>query len=221
MRSIISAGYQTEPYNILDIPVGERQSLSRERVARIRRPRPPRHLMTVDMTVTQVDSTTESVHDTFPINGTDYVELYVGNAKQSALYYQSAFGYELVAYQGPETGVRDRASYLVVQNKIRLLLTTPLGPEGAVADRVRQHGDGVHDIALWVDDARDAFQKAVERGAEPAKGKRKSQIDEYLEFYHGPGVQRLAPATNDIIQPVGASAPDLHETGAGSADVVL
>ena len=105
-------------------------------------------------------------HDTFPINGTDYIEFYVGNAKQSALYYQAAFGYQLVAYQGPETGVRDRASYLLVQNKIRIVLTSPLGPDGAIADHVRRHGDGVRDIALWVDDARDAHAKAIERGAE-------------------------------------------------------
>jgi 4-hydroxyphenylpyruvate dioxygenase len=108
------------------------------------------------------------VHDTFPINGTDYIEFYVGNAKQSALFYQAAFGFQLIAYRGPETGVRDRTSYLLVQDKIRLLLTSPLGPEGPIADHVRRHGDGVHDIALWVDDARDAYQKAVERGAEPA-----------------------------------------------------
>jgi 4-hydroxyphenylpyruvate dioxygenase len=250
----------------------------------------------------------------------------VGNAKQAAHYYQSAFGFQLVGYRGPETGVRDRVSYLLVQNKIRLLLTTALGPDGPIADHVRKHGDGVRDIALWVDDARDAFRKAVERGAkpvqeprvekdesgeivraaiaiygdtihslverrnykglfmpgfaakkphyqasptglqyvdhcvgnvelgqmnvwvgfyekvmgfknlisfddedisteysslmskvmsngnekikfpinEPAKGKKKSQIDEYLEFYRGPGVQHLALATNDIVQTVTA-----------------
>ena len=265
-------------------------------------------------------------HDTFPINGTDYIEFYVGNAKQSALYYQAAFGYQLVAYQGPETGVRDRVSYLLVQNKIRIVLTSPLGPDGVIADHVRRHGDGVRDIALWVDDARDAHAKAIERGAEstseprvmrdekgevviaaikiygdtihslierrnyrgtflpgfqaresrfkpaptgllhvdhcvgnvelgkmnvwvefyervmgfknlisfddqdisteysslmskvmsngnerikfpinePAKGKKKSQIDEYLEFYRGPGVQHLAFATDDIIATVSA-----------------
>jgi 4-hydroxyphenylpyruvate dioxygenase len=265
-------------------------------------------------------------HDTFPINGTDYIEFYVGNAKQSALYYQAAFGYQLAAYLGPETGVRDRVSYLLVQNKIRLVLTSPLGPDGGIAEHVRRHGDGVRDIALWVDDARDAYAKAVERGAEsayapqvmrdeqgevtvagikiygdtihslverrnyrgtflpgfqpresrftpeptgllhvdhcvgnvelgkmnvwvsfyervmgfknlisfddqdisteysslmskvmsngnerikfpinePAIGKKKSQIDEYLEFYRGPGVQHLALATDDIIATVSA-----------------
>jgi len=110
-----------------------------------------------------------SATDTFPINGTDYIEFYVGNAKQSALYYRAAFGFELAGYRGPETGVRDRASYLLVQNKIRFVLTSPLGPEGPIADHVARHGDGVRDLAFWVDDARDAFQKAVERGAEPVQ----------------------------------------------------
>jgi 4-hydroxyphenylpyruvate dioxygenase len=108
-------------------------------------------------------------HDTFPINGTDYVEFYVGNAKQAAHYYQSAFGFQMVAYRGPETGTRDRASFLLMQGKIRLVLTTPLSPDGPIADHVRKHGDGVRDIALWVDDARDAYNKAVERGAKSVR----------------------------------------------------
>src|SRR5688500_9458085 len=103
--------------------------------------------------------------DVFPINGTDYVEFFVGNAKQAAIFYQSAFGFQLVGYRGPETGVRDRVTYLLTQGKIRLLLTSPLGPDGPIADHVRRHGDGVRDIALWVDDARDAYQKAIARGA--------------------------------------------------------
>ncbi len=271
------------------------------------------------------------VHDTFPINGTDYIEFYVGNAKQAAHYYRSAFGFQLVAYRGPETGVRDRASYLLQQDKIRFLLTTAIRPDLSseaqkIAEHVSKHGDGVRDLALWVDDARDAFEKAVERGArpvhepvvhhddqgeivvaaiaiygdtihslverrnyrglfmpgfmavhpqyspkgvglkyvdhcvgnvelgkmnewvefyahvmgfrnlltfddktisteysslmskvmangndrikfpinEPAKGKKKSQIDEYLEFYQGPGVQHMALATDDIIGTVTA-----------------
>ena len=266
----------------------------------------------------------EQSHDVFPINGTDFLEFYVGNAKQAAHYYQGAFGFQMVGYRGPETGVRDRVSYLLVQNKIRLVLTSPQGPDGPIADHVRKHGDGVRDIALWVDDARDAYDRAVERGAksvhepkvekdengelvraaiaiygdtihslverrnykglfmpgfvprkphyqaaetglqfvdhcvgnvelgqmnvwvgfyekvmgfknlisfddadisteysslmskvmsngnekikfpinEPAKGKKKSQIDEYLEFYRGPGVQHLALATSDIVHTV-------------------
>jgi 4-hydroxyphenylpyruvate dioxygenase len=267
--------------------------------------------------------------DTFPINGTDYIEFYVGNAKQAALYYRAAFGFQLVGYRGPETGVRDRASYLLEQGKIRFVLTTAIRPDLSddarrIADHVYEHGDGVRDIALWVDDARDAHAKAVERGAvsvqeptvyrdadgevvvagfriygetihslverknyrglfmpgyvamsphhapasvglkyvdhcvgnvelgkmnhwvdfyahvmgfrnlltfddktisteysslmskvmangndrikfpinEPASGKRKSQIDEYLDFYKGPGVQHMALATDDIIATV-------------------
>jgi 4-hydroxyphenylpyruvate dioxygenase len=270
-----------------------------------------------------------AAHDTFPINGTDYIEFYVGNAKQAALYYRSAFGFQLVGYRGPETGVRDRASYLLQQGKIRFVLTTAIRPDLSpdahrIAQHVYDHGDGVRDIALWVDDARDAFTKAVERGAraeqeptvmrddegeiviasfriygetvhslverrnyrglfmpgyvavsphyappdvglqyvdhcvgnvelgkmnewvdfyahvmgfrnlltfddktisteysslmskvmangndrikfpinEPAQGKRKSQIDEYLDFYKGPGVQHMALATDDIIRTV-------------------
>jgi len=130
------------------------------------------------MTATQMDSATESVHDTFPINGTDYIEFYVGNAKQAARFYQGTFGYQLVAYRGPETGVRDRVSYLLIQNKIRLVLTSPLGPEGEIAEHVHRHGDGVRDIALWVDDARDAYEKAVERGAESAYEPRVARDDQ-------------------------------------------
>ena len=130
------------------------------------------------MTVTQMDSATESVHDTFPINGTDYIEFYVGNAKQAARFYQGTFGYQLVAYRGPETGVRDRVSYLLIQNKIRLVLTSPLGPDGEIAAHVHRHGDGVRDIALWVDDARDAYEKAVERGAESAYEPRVARDDQ-------------------------------------------
>ena len=277
-------------------------------------------------------STLESAappQDTFPINGTDYIEFYVGNARQASHYYRAAFGFQLVAYRGPETGTRDRASYLLQQGKIRFVLTTPIRPDLSddarrIANHIFHHGDGVRDIALWVDDARDAFQKAIERGAEPvqeplvmhdeegdiviasfkiygetihslverknyrglfmpgyravaphyappdaglqyvdhcvgnvelgkmnvwvefyanvmgfrnlltfddktisteysslmskvmangndrikfpinepAKGKRKSQIDEYLDFYKGPGVQHMALATDDIIKTV-------------------
>ena len=275
--------------------------------------------------MTTIASPAPSVaHDTFPINGTDYIEFYVGNAKQSAMFYRTAFGFDLLAYRGPETGVRDRASYLLQQDKIRFVLTSPIGPEGPIAEHIRLHGDGVRDLAFWVDDARDAHAKAVQRGArsvqeptvmkdadgevviaaiatygdtihsiverrnytglflpgfvpksspfkaaptglkyvdhcvgnvelgkmnewvefysrvlgffnllsfddkdisteysslmskvmsngngrikfpinEPAAGKKKSQIDEYLEFYRGPGVQHIAMATDDIVKTV-------------------
>ena len=263
--------------------------------------------------------------DFLPLNGTDYVEFYVGNAKQAAYYYRAAFGMKLAAYRGPETGTRDRASYVVQQGKIRFVLTTPLYPDSAISDHIKLHGDGVHEIALWVDDTEAAFRETTRRGArpilepavfedehgqvrlsaiaaygdtihgfverknyrgvflpgfypvegedrisrpvgllhidhmvgnvgwgqmnswvgfyrdimgfqlyqhfddsdisteysalmskvmangngrvkfpinEPAAGKKKSQIEEYLEFYHGPGVQHIAMATDDIIATV-------------------
>jgi 4-hydroxyphenylpyruvate dioxygenase len=111
----------------------------------------------------------ETVADTFPINGTDYIEFWVGNAKQASHFYRSAFGFELVAYRGPETGHRESASYLLQQDKVRFVLTTPIKAKGDIADHIRKHGDGVRDIALWVDDARSAFSLAVDRGAKPAR----------------------------------------------------
>ncbi|HEX3742963.1 MAG TPA: 4-hydroxyphenylpyruvate dioxygenase [Bryobacteraceae bacterium] len=264
--------------------------------------------------------------DFLPLNGTDHVEYYVGNARQAAYYYRSAFGFRLAAYRGPETGTRESASYVLVQNKIRLVFTTPLSPEHPAAEHVRVHGDGVRDIALWVDDAESAWRETTSRGArsvrepetlsdaggtarvasiatygdtihtfveranyqgaflpgfraveaedsvsrpvgllhidhmvgnvgwgemnrwvnfyrdvmgfrmfkhfddkdisteysalmskvmangndrvkfpinEPAEGKRKSQIEEYLDFYRGPGVQHIAMATGNIIETVG------------------
>jgi 4-hydroxyphenylpyruvate dioxygenase len=117
-------------------------------------------------TLTDIQTTTTK--DTFPINGTDYIEFYVGNAKQAAHYYQSAFGFKLVAYRGPETGVKGSASYVLQQDKIRFVLTSALGPEHEVSKHVLKHGDGVKVLALWVDDARAAFEKAVSRGAKAA-----------------------------------------------------
>ncbi len=122
----------------------------------------------------------ERVTDTFPINGTDFVEFYVGNAKQAAHFYRSVFGYTILAYRGPETGTRDRASYVLQQDKIRLVLTTALRPDSEIATHVHKHGDGVKDIALWVDDARKAFSLAVERGAKPA-AEPKALVDEHGE----------------------------------------
>jgi 4-hydroxyphenylpyruvate dioxygenase len=114
----------------------------------------------------EVIEKTEAVEKDFlPLNGTDYVEFYVGNARQAAHYYRSAFGMELVAYRGPETGTRDRASYLLQQNKIRFVLTTPLQPDDPITEHFRKHGDGVRDIALWVDDAESAYRETTERGA--------------------------------------------------------
>jgi 4-hydroxyphenylpyruvate dioxygenase len=111
---------------------------------------------------------TKTTTDFLPLNGTDHVELYVGNAKQSAYYYQSAWGYELVAYAGPETGVRDRASYVLQQGKIRLVLTTAIQPDHEIARHQIAHGDGVKVLALWVDDAAQAFEETTKRGAKAA-----------------------------------------------------
>ncbi|MDE3151730.1 MAG: 4-hydroxyphenylpyruvate dioxygenase [Gemmatimonadota bacterium] len=118
---------------------------------------------------TQTRPAPAQAHDTFPINGTDYIEFYVGNAKQASQYYRSAFGFKLVAYRGPETGTRDRASYVLQQGKIRFVLTTAIRPDGDVARHVHDHGDGIKDLALWVNNAKTAFAKAVKRGAEPVR----------------------------------------------------
>ena len=102
-----------------------------------------------------------------PINGTDYIELYVGNAKQAAVFYKTCFGFQSVAYAGLETGVRDRTSYVLRQGKITLAFTTPLTSNNPIADHIKKHGDGVKVIAFWVDDAEYSYQATVERGAEP------------------------------------------------------
>jgi 4-hydroxyphenylpyruvate dioxygenase len=135
-----------------------------------------------------------SLVDFLPLNGTDYVEFYVGNAKQAAYYYRAAFGFKLVAYRGPETGTRDRVSYVVQQGKIRFVLTTPLSPNGPIADHIQRHGDGVHEIALWVDDAEAAYRETTRRGAQglqepaafddPDGGVRTSSIAAYGDTIH-------------------------------------
>jgi 4-hydroxyphenylpyruvate dioxygenase len=107
----------------------------------------------------------EGAQDFLPLLGTDYVELYVGNAKQSAHYYKTAFGYQSLAYAGLETGVRDRTSYVLKQDKIRLVLTTPLNQDSPINDHLRKHGDGVKIVALWVEDATSAYEETMKRGA--------------------------------------------------------
>lgn len=108
------------------------------------------------------------LQDTLPLLGTDYIEFYVGNAKQAAYFYQQAFGFECVAYRGPETGERDTCSYVLQQGKIRFVISGALQPEHHISEHVKLHGDGVKVLALWVDDARKSFETAVLRGAEPA-----------------------------------------------------
>lgn len=105
--------------------------------------------------------------DFLPLLGTDFIELYVGNAKQAAHYYQSAFGFQPLAYGGPETGVRDRASYVLKQDKIRLVLTAPMNSNNPIADHIYRHGDGVKAYAITVDDSTYSFQETVKRGARP------------------------------------------------------
>ena len=100
-----------------------------------------------------------------PINGTDYIEFYVGNAKQAAHFYKTAFGFQSLAYAGPETGVRDRASYVLQQGKIRLVLTSGLNSESPICEHQKKHGDGVKILALWVDDAYSAYEETMKRGA--------------------------------------------------------
>jgi 4-hydroxyphenylpyruvate dioxygenase len=117
---------------------------------------------------TSILNQSPTTQDTFPINGTDYIEFYVCNAKQTALFYQHCMGFELIAYRGPETGSRNVVSYVLRQGKIRFVITSALKPEHEILRHVAEHGDGVKVLALWVDDARDAYSKAIERGAESA-----------------------------------------------------
>ena len=107
----------------------------------------------------------EGAQDFLPLLGTDYVEFYVGNAKQSAHFYKTAFGFQSYAYRGLETGSRDSVSYVLKQDKIRLVLTTPLNSKSPINDHIVKHGDGVKVIALWVDDARKSYEETIKRGA--------------------------------------------------------
>ncbi|CCH55705.1 4-hydroxyphenylpyruvate dioxygenase [Fibrisoma limi BUZ 3] len=114
-----------------------------------------------------VETIEPQVADFLPLNGTDYIELYVSNAKQAAHYYQTAFGFQPLAHAGLETGLRDRESYVVVQDKIRIVLTSPLVGGTDIGRHIDQHGDGVRVVALWVDDATKAFEETTGRGAKP------------------------------------------------------
>ena len=282
-------------------------------------------------TTVAAPQTSSTETDFLPLQGTDYVEFWVGNAKQAAHYYKTAFGFQSLAYAGPETGVKDRASYAIRQNKLTFVLTTALRPNNPIADHVALHGDGVKFLALKVEDATSAWNETTKRGGksylepttlkdengrvvmsgihtygdtvhlfiergdyngpfmpgfrkwesdyspsdtgllyvdhcvgnvgwnqmnpwvkfyedvmgfrniltfddkdisteysalmskvmsngngfvkfpinEPAEGKKKSQVEEYLEFYNGEGVQHCAVATNDIVKTV----TDLHNRG--------
>ena len=133
--------------------------------------------------------------DFVPLKGIDHVEFWVGNARQASAYYRALWGFTPVAFSGLETKVRDRASYLIVQNDIRFVLTAPLTPEGEIAEHVHRHGDGVKDIAFLVDDVESAWRETTSRGAvsvlEPVEidgGEdgvlRKSAVRTYGEVVH-------------------------------------
>ncbi len=109
----------------------------------------------------------EGAQDFLPLLGTDYVEFYVGNAKQAAHFYKAAFGFQSHAYSGLETGDKEKVSYVLKQDKIRLVFTTALTSNSIIGDHVKKHGDGVKVIALWVEDAKSAFEETVKRGAKP------------------------------------------------------
>jgi 4-hydroxyphenylpyruvate dioxygenase len=126
----------------------------------------------------------EQGKDLFAIKGTHHIEFYVGNAKQAAYYYRRALGFRLRGYSGPETGVKDRASYLVEQDKIRFILTTPLHPDSYMAEHIKKHGDGVRDIAIEVENAEEAYRIATSRGA---KG-----VMEPVEVSDGRGTVKMA-----------------------------
>lgn len=133
--------------------------------------------MPTSVELPQTDQTTSG--DFLPIHRTDHIEFFVGNAKQAAYFYRAAFGFALVAYRGPETGTRDRVSYVLEQNKIRFVLTTALDPSGEIAEHTKRHGDGVKAIALEVDDAESAWRETTQRGA------RSVQEPTLLEDEHG------------------------------------
>lgn len=133
--------------------------------------------MKPDNTSIHLEKTVAEAEDFLPLLGTDYVELYVGNAKQAAYYYMSAWGFQPLAYCGLETGVKDRVSYVLQQDKIRLVLTSALQPDGPINAHVNAHGDGVKVIALWVDDATKSWEETTSRGGESCM-KPETHVDE-------------------------------------------
>ncbi|GAA4116660.1 4-hydroxyphenylpyruvate dioxygenase [Aquimarina addita] len=121
--------------------------------------------MSENITPQNLEKIIPQAEDFLPLLGTDYIELYVGNAKQAAYYYQNAWGFQPIAYAGLETGSKDRVSYVLQQDKIRLVLTSPLHPDGDINKHINAHGDGVKVVALWVDDATKSYEETVKRGA--------------------------------------------------------
>lgn len=121
--------------------------------------------MSTNITPQNLEKIVPQAEDFLPLLGTDYVELYVGNAKQAAYYYQAAWGFQIIAYSGLETGRKDSVSYVLQQDKIRLVLTSPLQPDGDINKHINAHGDAVKVVALWVDDATKSYEETVKRGA--------------------------------------------------------
>ncbi len=124
-----------------------------------------KNLKNIQNTTYSLEKLFEDAEDFLPLLGTDYIELYVGNAKQSAHFYKTAFGFQSEAYAGLETGLKDRVSYVLRQNKIRLVLTSPLQKDGEINQHINIHGDGVKIVALWVEDAKKAWEETTSRGA--------------------------------------------------------
>ena len=120
--------------------------------------------MTTDNTSLKLEKEVEEAEDFLPLLGTDHIELYVGNAKQSAYYYMNAWGFKPLAYRGLETGSKDRVSYVLQQDKIRLVLTGPMQKGGEINEHINEHGDGVKAVALWVDDAEKSWKETTARG---------------------------------------------------------
>ena len=145
------------------------------------------------MTRTAPHQTAVANTDAFPINGTDYMEMLVGNARQSALFYQTAMGFQPLAYAGLSTGVRDRESYVLMQDKIRLVLTTPLVPGTDIGKLIDRHGDTVRTVALWVDDATEAYKTAVARGAESHFAPKQE------EDAHGTTIRAAVKSYGDVV----------------------
>ncbi|PTX45174.1 4-hydroxyphenylpyruvate dioxygenase [Christiangramia gaetbulicola] len=138
--------------------------------------------MSTDNTSLNLEKVVPEAEDFLPILGTDFVELYVGNAKQAAYYYQHAWGFQPVAYAGLETGKKDSVSYVLQQGKIRIVLTSPLEKGGEINEHINKHGDGVKFVALWVDDARKSYEETTKRGA-------KSYVEPYeIEDSNGKAV---------------------------------
>ncbi|MEM7161170.1 MAG: 4-hydroxyphenylpyruvate dioxygenase [Bacteroidota bacterium] len=150
--------------------------------------------MQIDNTSLELEKVVADAQDFLPINGTDYIEYYVGNAKQAAHFYKTAFGFQNCAYAGLETGVKDKTSYVLQQDKIRIVLTSPMDRDGEINAHINKHGDGVKVIALWVDDATKSWKETTQRGAksffepreeEDANGKVvRSAIHTYGETIH-------------------------------------